>query len=76
EKSPFRVGSIPKDEEIIEVVRKKIMEIARNLGAEEVGDVKVIDFYSFTIVKGNMKRGMIADVTIQIEPGVREWKRH
>ncbi|MEM4291722.1 MAG: hydantoinase/oxoprolinase family protein, partial [Archaeoglobaceae archaeon] len=76
EKSPFRVGSIPKDEEIIEVVRKKIMEIARNLGAEEVGDVKVIDFYSFTIVKGNMKRGMIADVTVQIEPGVREWKRH
>lgn len=75
EKSPFRVGSIPRDDEIIEVVRKKIVEMAKNLGADEVGEVKVIDFYSFTIVKGGMKRGVIADVTMQIEPGVKEWKK-
>lgn len=75
EKSPFRIGSIPKDEEIIEVVRKKIVEIAKSFGAEDVGEVKLIDFYSFTVVRGDMKRGVIADVTMQIEPGVIEWKR-
>lgn len=76
EKSPFRVGSIPKNDEIIEVVRKKIVEIAKSHGTnEDIGDVRIIDFYSFTIVKGGMKRGVIADVTMQIEPGVREWKK-
>ncbi|MFN3384728.1 MAG: hydantoinase/oxoprolinase family protein, partial [Archaeoglobaceae archaeon] len=75
EKSPFRVGSIPGSEEIIEVVKKKIVEVAKSFGADDVGEVKVIDFHSFTIVKGDMKRGVIADVTVQIEPGVKEWKK-
>lgn len=75
EKSPFKVGSAPKSEEIIEVVRKKILDIARSFGNEEIGDIRILDFYSFTIVKGGMKRGVIADVTLQIEPGVREWKK-
>jgi N-methylhydantoinase A/oxoprolinase/acetone carboxylase beta subunit len=76
EKVPFRVGSIPKDEEIIEAARSKMIEIAKKMGAEEeIEDIKILDFYSFTIVKGGMKRGLIADVTMQIEPGIKPWKK-
>uniref|UniRef100_A0A7J2TLJ0 Hydantoinase/oxoprolinase family protein n=1 Tax=Archaeoglobus fulgidus TaxID=2234 RepID=A0A7J2TLJ0_ARCFL len=76
ERAPFRIGSLPKDDEIIEAARKKMIEIAKSLGAEEeIEDIKVLDFYSFTIVKGGIKRGLIADVTMQIEPGVRRWKK-
>ncbi|MEM1578413.1 MAG: hydantoinase/oxoprolinase family protein [Archaeoglobaceae archaeon] len=75
EKCPFRIGSIPTEDEIIDTARKKIVEIAKKFGAdEEIGEVKVLDFSSFTVVKGNMKRGMIADITLQIEPGIR-WKQ-
>ncbi|MDK2877050.1 MAG: hypothetical protein PWQ22_1460 [Archaeoglobaceae archaeon] len=70
EKCPFRTGSIPKDEELIDMAKRKVLEIAKSLGDEEVGEIKVIDFSSFTIVKGGMKRGVIADLTLQIEPGI------
>ncbi|MEM0351059.1 MAG: hydantoinase/oxoprolinase family protein, partial [Archaeoglobaceae archaeon] len=70
ERAPFRVGSIPRDDEILEAARKKIVEIAKSFGSDEVGEIKLLDFYSFTIVKGGMKRGLIADVTMQIEPGI------
>jgi len=70
---PFRVGSLPDDEEILEVVTEKVVEIARKFGAtdEEVGKVRPIYFNSFTVVRGGMKRGIIADVIVQIEPGIR-----
>ncbi|MCX8172749.1 MAG: hydantoinase/oxoprolinase family protein [Archaeoglobaceae archaeon] len=71
EKCPFRVGSIPEDEEFIEAARKKVLEIARSFGEEEIGEIKVLEFHSFTVVKGGMKRGVIADLTLQIEPGIR-----
>ncbi|MCS7143666.1 MAG: hydantoinase/oxoprolinase family protein [Archaeoglobaceae archaeon] len=74
EKSPFGVGSIPREEEIIDAARKKMIEIAKAIGGE-IEEIKVLDFYSFTIVKKGMKRGLIADVTMQIEPGVRLWKK-
>ena len=73
EDCPFRVGSLPDDEQILEVVTDKIVEIARKFGAsdEEVGNVRPIYFNSFTVVRGGMKRGIIADVIVQIEPGIR-----
>ncbi|MEM2086295.1 MAG: hydantoinase/oxoprolinase family protein [Archaeoglobaceae archaeon] len=71
ERCPFRTGSIPRDEEFIETARKKVLEIAKSFGEQEVGDIKLLDFNSFTVVKGGMKRGVIADLTLQIEPGIR-----
>ncbi len=71
EKCPFRTGSIPKDEDLIEAAKRKVVEIAKNFGEEDVGEIKVLDFSSFTVVKGGMKRGVIADITLQIEPGIR-----
>lgn len=70
EKCPFRTGSIPRDEELIEAAKRKVIEIAKSFGEKEVGDVKVLDFNSYTVVKGGMKRGVIADLTLQIEPGI------
>ncbi|MEG9195219.1 MAG: hydantoinase/oxoprolinase family protein [Candidatus Methanoglobus sp.] len=71
ERCPFRIGSIPKDEDLIDAAKKKVLEIAKSLGEEDLGDIKVLDFNSFTVVKGGMKRGVIADLTLQIEPGIR-----
>lgn len=68
---PFRTGSIPRDEELVEAAKKKVLEIARSFGEEDLGEIKVLDFSSFTVVKGGMKRGVIADLTLQIEPGIR-----
>jgi N-methylhydantoinase A/oxoprolinase/acetone carboxylase beta subunit len=73
EKSPFGVGSLPSDDELIDLAVKKVKETARNFGAleEDIGEVRVIYFNSFTVVRGGIKRGVIADVIVQIEPGVR-----
>ena len=73
EDCPFKTGSLPDDEQILEVVREKIFEVARNFGAgdEELGKVRTVYFNSFTVVRGGMKRGIIADVIVQIEPGIR-----
>lgn len=74
EDCPFKAGSLPDDEQILEVVRNKVFEIARSFGAsdEELGKVKTVYFNSFTVVRGGMKRGIIADVIVQIEPGIRQ----
>ncbi|MCS7144572.1 MAG: hydantoinase/oxoprolinase family protein [Archaeoglobaceae archaeon] len=71
EKCPFRTGSIPKDDDLIETAKKKVLEIAKSFGEKDIGEIKVLDFNSFTVVKGGMKRGVIADLTLQIEPGIK-----
>ncbi len=73
ESCPFKPGSLPDDEQILEVAREKVLEIAKKFGAEEeeLGRVKTVYFSSFTVVRGGMKRGVIADVIVQIEPGIR-----
>lgn len=72
---PFKTGSLPKDEEILEVVTNKIVDIALKFGAEEDEvdrtNIRPLYFYSFTVVRGGIKRGVIADVIMQIEPGIR-----
>jgi N-methylhydantoinase A/oxoprolinase/acetone carboxylase beta subunit len=74
EECPFKVGGLPSDEQILEVVTEKIVEIARKFGAteDELGRVRKVYFHSFTVVRGGMKRGIIADVVVQIEPGIKE----
>ena len=74
EECPFRKGSIPDDSEIIEAAKEKIRKFARELGAseEDIGRIKVIYYSSFVVVRGGIKRGVISDVVVQIEPGIRE----
>lgn len=73
ESCPFKPGSLPDDEQILEVAKEKVVEVAKKFGAseEELGKVRTVYFNSFTVVRGGMKRGVIADVIVQIEPGIR-----
>ncbi|RLI75590.1 hydantoinase/oxoprolinase family protein [Archaeoglobales archaeon] len=72
ESSPFKQGSLPEDDEFVDAAIKKVRDIALSYGAveEEVKDVKVIYFNAYTVVRGGIKRGKIADVIVQIEPGI------
>ena len=67
------IYGFPDDEEFVELAKEKLISIARELG-EEVGedDINVLYFSSYTIVRGGVRRGKIADVIVQIEPGIRE----
>ncbi len=62
----------PDDEELIELTKERVRSEAMKHGAseEEVREVRVLYFNSFTVVRGGVKRGKIADVVVQIEPGV------
>jgi len=73
EPCPFKPGSLPDDEQLLDVAREKVVEVAKRFGAseEELGKVRTVYFNSFTVVRGGMKRGVIADVVVQIEPGIR-----
>ncbi len=73
EKCPFRIGSIPSEDEIFAAAVEKLKEMAKSFGAEdaELGEPKLVYFSSFTVVRGGIRRGVIADVIVQLEPGVR-----
>ena len=62
----------PEDEELIEIAKERVRSEAIKHGAseEDVKDVRVLYFNSFTVVRGGVKRGKIADVVVQIEPGI------
>jgi hypothetical protein len=61
------------DEEIIAMAEEKLRTMAMQYGADEedVKDVRILYFNSFDVVRGGIMRGRIADVVIQIEPGIR-----
>lgn len=65
-------GHIPSDEELIEIAMEKARELAISYGAspEDVEDVRLIYFNSYTVVRDGLKKGKIADVVVQIEPGI------
>ncbi len=62
----------PEDEEFVEMAKERVRWEAKRYGArdEDVEDVRVLYFNSFTVVRGGVKRGKIADVVVQIEPGI------
>jgi len=62
----------PEDEEFVELAKERVRREAMKFGAseEDVEDVRVLYFNSFTVVRGGVKRGKIADVVVQIEPGI------
>ncbi len=65
-------GKFPEDEEFVELAKERVRSEAKRFGAseEDVEDVRVLYFNSFTVVRGGVKRGKIADVIVQIEPGI------
>ena len=71
-KCEFKKGSVPEDEVIIETAKEKVRTLAKEFGAEEedIKEVKLIYFNSYTVVRAGIKRGKIADVVVQIEPGI------
>ncbi len=67
------IYGFPEDEEFVELAVDKLISIAREFGEEvDERDVSVLYFNSYTIVRGGIRRGKIADVIVQIEPGIRE----
>ncbi len=60
------------DEYFVELAKERVREIALSHGAceEDVEDVRVVYFNSFDVVRGGVTRGRIADVVVQIEPGI------
>jgi len=62
----------PEDEEFVQIAIERVREEAKRFGAsdEDVEDVRVLYFNCFTVVRGGVKRGKIADVIVQIEPGI------
>ncbi len=60
------------DEYFVELAKERVREIALSHGAceEDVEDVRVVYFNSFDVVRGGVARGRIADVVVQIEPGI------
>ena len=67
-----KVSGHPDDEEIINSAINKAKELAANFGAneEDLDDVDILYFSSFPIVRGGIMRGKIADVIVQIKPGL------
>lgn len=67
-----KVSGHPDDEEIINSAINKARELATNFGAneEDLDDIEVLYFNSFPIVRGGIMRGKIADVIVQIKPGL------
>ncbi|WP_456477886.1 hydantoinase/oxoprolinase family protein [Geoglobus ahangari] len=67
-----RISGHPDDEELISMAVERARELAVEYGAHErdVRDVDVVYFNSFSIVRGGIKRGKIADVVVQIRPGL------
>jgi len=72
EPSPFPEGSSPSEEELLEAAKNKLFEIIRSEGFEPEGDVEVVRFNSYPVVRGGWNRGVIADIVLQLKPGVSE----
>jgi N-methylhydantoinase A/oxoprolinase/acetone carboxylase beta subunit len=69
EKSPFPQASLPSDDEMVEKAEEKLISVLSEYGYIEES-VKLIYFNSYTVVRGGIKRGKIADIIVQVEPGV------
>ncbi|MDK2781621.1 MAG: hypothetical protein PWR13_649 [Archaeoglobi archaeon] len=72
ENSPFPEGSSPSEDEIIEEAKRKLIQIVRNEGFEAEEEFELIHFNSYPVVRGGWRRGIIADVIIQLKPGISE----
>ncbi|MET1125182.1 MAG: hydantoinase/oxoprolinase family protein [Archaeoglobaceae archaeon] len=73
EECPFRRGSLPSEEEVVEVAKEKLREFAKNFGADEsdFGEARIIYLSGFVVVRGGIRRGAVYDVVVQFEPGLR-----
>ncbi len=67
-----KVSGFPDDEELIEMTINRARQLALKYGAneEDLRDIEILYFNSFPIVRGGIRRGKIADVIVQIKPGL------
>ncbi len=67
-----KISGSADDDEFISLTIERAREIAEKYGADsrDIGDVGVVYFNSFSVVRGGIKRGKIADVVVQIKPGI------
>ncbi len=67
-----KVSGYPDDEELINMAINKAKELALKYGAneEDLEDIEIIYLNSFPIVRGGIRRGKIADIIVQIKPGL------
>ncbi len=67
-----KISGSADDEEFISLTVERAREIAEKYGANsrDVEKIDVVYFHSFSVVRGGIKRGKIADVIVQIKPGV------
>ncbi len=67
-----KISGSMSDDEFISLTINKAREIAERYGADErdLRDVDVVYLNSFSVVRGGIMRGKIADVVIQIKPGI------
>ncbi len=67
------IYGFPDDEDFINMAVDRIISIAKSFGESvDEKDVKVLYFKSYSVVRGGVRRGKIADVIVQIEPKIRE----
>jgi|Deesub1362A_J573_1020465.scaffolds.fasta_scaffold01830_6 N-methylhydantoinase A/oxoprolinase/acetone carboxylase beta subunit len=72
ESSPFSRGSSPSEEELFEEARKKLFEIVKSYGFEPEGEPEIVYFNSYPVLRGGWRQGIIADLIIQLKPGLSE----
>lgn len=67
-----KISGHPEDEEIVNTVIDRARELAMSFGAreEDLDEIDVLYFNSFPVVRGGIMRGKIADVIVQIKPGI------
>ncbi|MBC7109527.1 MAG: hydantoinase/oxoprolinase family protein [Archaeoglobi archaeon] len=72
ESPPFPQGVSPSEDEIIEEAKRKLLEIVRNEGFEAEEEFEILYFNSYPVVRWGWQKGIIADVIIQLKPGISE----
>ncbi|AGK60551.1 hypothetical protein Asulf_00530 [Archaeoglobus sulfaticallidus PM70-1] len=70
ESCPFKLGSLPSDEEMMAYAEQKLIDVIKEQGYDVDEKVNVIYFNSYSVVRGGIKRGKIADIVVQIQPGI------
>ncbi len=65
-------GDRDDDDYLIELAKERVIDMALSQGAmeEDVKDVKLVYFNSYNVIRGGVEKGRIADIVVQIEPGI------
>lgn len=66
------IDTMGDDEAILEKCREEVRRRALAAGADprDVGDIDVLHFHSYDVIRGSYRNARIADVVVQIAPGI------